>query len=108
MIKGIPVIAAEFQGDVNAMREEADRLRNQLGSVLVILASGTDGAKLLVAATKDLVGEVHAGNIIRKLAPFIGGGGGGRPDMAQAGGNNVDGIANALQAVPTIVAEMLP
>lgn len=108
MIKGIPVIAAEFQGDVNAMREEADRLRNQLGSVLVILASGTDGAKLLVAATKDLVGEVHAGNIIRKLAPFIGGGGGGRPDMAQAGGNNVDGIANALQAVPNIVTEMLP
>ena len=100
-VEGIKVIAAEFNGDMNAMREEADRLRNQLGSGVVVLASGTQGAKILVAATKDLAGKkVHAGNMVRALAKHIGGGGGGRPDMAQAGGKNPEGIPNALAAVP--------
>ncbi len=104
-LNGIKVIAAEFNGDMNAMREEADRLRNQLGSGVVVLASGTQGAKILVAATKDLAGKkVHAGNMVRALAKHIGGGGGGRPDMAQAGGKNPAGIPNALAAVAEIIA----
>ena len=103
-IGGLKVIAAEFNGDMNAMREEADRLRNQLGSGVVVLASGTQGAKILVAATKDLAGKkVHAGNMVRALAKHIGGGGGGRPDMAQAGGKNPAGIPNALAAVPEVL-----
>ncbi len=104
-VNGVKVIAAEFNGDMNAMREEADRLRNQLGSGVVVLASGTQGAKILVAATKDLAGKkVHAGNMVRALAKHIGGGGGGRPDMAQAGGKNPAGIPNALAAVPEVIA----
>ena len=106
IIDGIKVIAAEFDGDMNAMREEADRLRNQLGSGLVVLASGTQGAKILVAATKDLAGKrLHAGNIVRELARHIGGGGGGRPDMAQAGGKNPAGIPDALNAVTTVLTQ---
>jgi len=98
------VIAAEFHGDMNAMREEADRLRNQLGSGVVVLASSTQGAKILVATTKDLAGKtVHAGNMVRALAKHIGGGGGGRPDMAQAGGKNPAGIPNALAAVAEVI-----
>ena len=101
---GIQFIAAEFNGDMNAMREEADRLRNQLGSGVVVLASGTQGAKIMVAATKDLAGSrVHAGNMVRELARYIGGGGGGRPDMAQAGGKNPAGIPDALAAVGTVL-----
>ena len=100
-IDGLKVIAAEFNGDMNAMREEADRLRNQLDSGVVVLASSTQGAKILVAVTKDLAGKkVHAGNMVRSLAKHIGGGGGGRPDMAQAGGKNPAGIPTALAAVP--------
>ncbi len=103
-INGIKVIAAEFHGDMNAMREEADRLRNQLGSGVVVLASSTQGAKILVATTKDLAGKtVHAGNMVRALAKHIGGGGGGRPDMAQAGGKNPAGIPNALAAVAEVI-----
>ena len=104
-VDGLKFIAAEFNGDMNAMREEADRLRNQLGSGVVVLASGTQGAKILVAATKDLAGKkVHAGNMVRALAKHIGGGGGGRPDMAQAGGKNPAGIPNALAAVADVIA----
>jgi len=103
-IDGLKVIAAEFNGDMNAMREEADRLRSQLGSGVVVLASSTQGAKILVAVTKDLAGKtVHAGNMVRTLAKHIGGGGGGRPDMAQAGGKNPAGIPNALAAVPETI-----
>ena len=103
-IDGLKVIAAEFNGDMNAMREEADRLRNQLGSGVVVLASSTQGAKILVAVTKDLAGKtVHAGNMVRSLAKHIGGGGGGRPDMAQAGGKNPAGIPVALAAVPETI-----
>lgn len=103
-IDGIKVIAAEFNGNMDAMREEADRLRNQLGSGVVVLASGTQGAKIMVATTKDLAGtRVHAGNMVRELARYIGGGGGGRPDMAQAGGKNPAGIPDALAAVPGVL-----
>jgi alanyl-tRNA synthetase len=87
------------------MREEADRLRNQLGSGVVVLASATQGAKILVATTKDLAGKkVHAGNMVRALAKHIGGGGGGRPDMAQAGGKDPNGIPSALAAVSEVLS----
>ena len=105
--KWTQVHCTEFNGDMNAMREEADRLRNQLGSGVVVLASGTQGAKILVATTKDLAGKtVHAGNMVRALAKHIGGGGGGRPDMAQAGVKPA-GIPNALAAVADVIASRI-
>lgn len=96
-IGGVNVLATRFDGD---LKKQADRLRDQLGSSLIVLAQAK-GPKvvLLVAATKDLAGSrVHAGNLIKHLSPLIGGGGGGRPDMAQAGGKNPDGIDAALEA----------
>ena len=97
VINGIQIISAEFPGEVGAMREETDRLRDKLGSGVVILGSKAKGVKLIVAVTKDLAGkQVHAGNLIKELAPLIGGGGGGRPDMAQAGGKKPEGLEAAL------------
>jgi alanyl-tRNA synthetase len=104
-INGVKVLAMEIPGDANTLRDEADRLRDQLGSGLVVLGSRSTGAVLVIAATtKDLAGKrVHAGNIVRELARMVGGGGGGRPDMAQAGGPNVDALPDALERVYTLV-----
>ena len=105
-IGGIKVLAAEFDGD---LREQADRLRDQLGTSLVVLAA-TRGPRvqLLVAASKDVAGSrVHAGQMVKEIAPLIGGGGGGRPDMAQAGGKNAAGIPAALERAYSYAAEIL-
>ena len=73
-----------------------------------MLGSRDNGAVILVAATtKDLIGKgVHAGNIIRDIAKLVGGGGGGRPDMAQAGGRNPDALPEALEHVYTLVGTL--
>ena len=85
--------------------DEADRLRDTLGSGVVVLGSREGGAvKLVVTVSKDLAGKrVHAGNLIREIAGMVGGGGGGRPDMAQAGGKNPDALPGALDAVYALV-----
>ncbi len=96
-VGGVKVLAARYDGD---LKEGADRLREQLGTSLVILAR-EQGPKavLCVAATPDLAGaRVHAGKLVKELARHIGGGGGGRPDLAQAGGKDPSGIDAALQA----------
>jgi len=95
-IDGVQVLAAEFDGD---LREQADRLRDQLGTALVILAARRgEKVQLLAAATKDIAGSrVHAGKVIQAIAPLVGGRGGGRPDMAQGGGVDTAGIAAALE-----------
>ena len=98
-VNGITYISAEFTGDPKTLREEADRLRSKLGSAVVVLGSKTKGVKLIAAVTKDLVDRVHAGKLIKEIAPKIGGGGGGRPDMAQAGGKNAEGLTDALEYV---------
>ncbi|MCK6524479.1 DHHA1 domain-containing protein, partial [Myxococcota bacterium] len=104
-INGVKVLAMEIPGDTNTLRDEADRLREQLGSGLVVLGSRSTGSVLLIAATtKDLAGKrVHAGNIVRDLAKMVGGGGGGRPDMAQAGGPNVAALPEALERVYSLI-----
>ncbi|MEC8278041.1 MAG: alanine--tRNA ligase, partial [Myxococcota bacterium] len=77
-INGMKVIAAEFSGSVEAMREEADRLRSKLGSGVVVLGSTLSGVKLIAAVTKDIAGKkAHAGKLIKAISPLIGGGGGG-------------------------------
>ncbi len=104
MINGVAVLAAELPADVNTLRKEADRLRDTLGTALIVLATRQGGVKIIAAATKDVAGKkVHAGNIVREVAKVCGGSGGGRPDMAQAGGKDADKLAEALELVYTLV-----
>jgi len=86
--------------DMNALRNLGDDLKAKIGSGVVVLASDMDGkVNLIVMATDDAVSEgAHAGNIVKKIAPMVGGGGGGRPNMAQAGGKNPAGISEALNS----------
>jgi alanyl-tRNA synthetase len=102
---GVKVLVAEFEGD---LKEQADRLRDQLGSSVVVLASRQNGrVSLLAAASRDVAGRVPAGKIIQEIAPLIGGKGGGRPEMAQAGGTDTSGVPSALKRASAFVGEML-
>ena len=98
-IGGIKVLAAESD-DVKGMREQADKLRDQLGTGVVVLGARPGGKKaiLLVAVTKDLAGRLHAGKLVGELAAKVGGRGGGRPDFAQAGGPDAGALPQALDA----------
>jgi alanyl-tRNA synthetase len=104
-INGIKVVAAEMDADVSALRNEAERLRDQLGTAVVVLGSRAGGSvKLAVLVSKDIAGKkVHAGKLIKQIAQMVGGGGGGRPDMAQAGGRNPDALPGALEKVYDLV-----
>ncbi|MBR3537938.1 MAG: alanine--tRNA ligase [Eubacterium sp.] len=86
--------------DMNELRNLGDEFKAKLGKSVVILASAAgEKVNLLVMASDDAVADgIHAGNIVKKIAPMVGGGGGGRPNMAQAGGKNPAGIADALSA----------
>ena len=97
-IKVLPVKVKDI--DMNALRNLGDDLKSKLGTAVVILASDmADKVNLIVMATDDAVkAGAHAGNIVKKIAPMVGGGGGGRPNMAQAGGKNPAGIDDALAA----------
>ncbi len=90
------------------LRNLADSLRQKLGSGVVVLGMETGGkATLLVAVTADLEKRVHAGNLVKELAPIVGGRGGGRPNLAQAGGPDADRIDEALSRVGEILAGQL-
>ena len=104
-VEGIKVLAAELDADANVLRDEADRLRDKLGSGVVVLASRDEASvKLVVTVSKDLAGKrVHAGKLIKQVAGMVGGGGGGRPDMAQAGGRKPAQLPEALEAVYGLV-----
>ncbi len=92
----------------HALRTLADSLRERLGSGIVVLAADNDGkAALVVSVTRDLTDRVHAGNVIRTLAPIIGGRGGGRPDFAQAGGRQPDKVGALFTECRTLVASLL-
>ncbi len=104
-IDGVKVLATQVEADnPKALREVADSLRERLGSGVLVLGAQAEGkAMLLAAVSKDLTSRFHAGNLVKTLAPLVGGSGGGRPDMAQAGGQNPAGLAQALaQAVELI------
>jgi alanyl-tRNA synthetase len=106
LIDGVKVLAAEINADAKVMREEADRLRDTLGTCVVVLAArDPDGVRLLVAVSKDLAGSrYNAGKIIGALAAMVGGKGGGRPDLAQAGGKEPARVPEMLAAVPQVIA----
>ncbi len=103
-VNGVKVLAVRAEGDGKALRELADNLREKLGRGVVALASEHDGkAVLLVAVTKDLTGIVKAGELVKDAARLIGGSGGGKPDIAQAGGADPSGIERALARVVELV-----
>src|SRR4030095_9300345 len=87
-VKGAKVLAVALDGaDVKALRETMDKLKDKLKSAAIVLASVTDGKVTLIAGvTNDLTGKVKAGELVNHVAQQVGGKGGGRPDMAQAGG----------------------
>ncbi len=104
-VNGVTVLATKVDGlDDKGLRDMADRLRDRIKSGIVVLAAAQgDKAMLLAAVTKDLVGTYHAGNIIKRLAPIVGGGGGGRPDFAQAGGKDPTKLDAAVAAAYELV-----
>ena len=103
-VNGVKVLAVRAEGDGKALRELADKLREKLGRGVVALASAHDGkAVLLVAVTKDLTGILKAGDLVKDAARLIGGSGGGKPDIAQAGGADPAGIDRALERVVELV-----
>ncbi len=104
-INGVNVIASRVEGvDQKALREMADTLRDKHQPAVVVLGA-TNGAKvsLLAAVSKELGQQYHAGNIIKAIAPLVGGGGGGRPDFAQAGGKDPARLDEALQKVYELI-----
>ncbi len=108
-LDGITVLASRVEGvDEKALREMADRLREKVGSGIVVLGLAQEEKVFLLAAvTKDLTEKYHAGEILKKIAPLVDGGGGGRPDFAQAGGKNPSGLDLALAKVHDLVKEGL-
>lgn len=109
-ISGLDYIAYRVENmDMNSLRNLGDKLKDSLGSGVVVLAS-VENEKIyfLSMVTKDLVKKgVHAGNIIREVAKIAGGGGGGRPDMAQAGGKDISKVNEALNEVPSILEKQV-
>jgi len=91
------------------LREMGDRIRDKLGSGVVVLGGVyQDKAALLVMVSKDLTDKLKAGVIIKDISKLVGGSGGGRPDMAQAGGPHPDKLDDALGAAPGIIKRLLP
>src|SRR5262249_28993677 len=105
VVKGVKGIAAEVQNvDREGLRQLVDSLRQKLGSGVVALGAPENGKVALIAGvTKDLTAKVHAGKLIGVLAEKLGGKGGGRPDLAEAGGKDTAGLKTALQTVPSLV-----
>jgi alanyl-tRNA synthetase len=106
-VNGIKVLAATMEGaDVATLREAMDKLKDKLGTAAIVLSSVIDGKVSLIAGvTKDATGKVKAGELVNFVAQQVGGKGGGRPDMAQAGGTDPSGLPNALAAVAGWVGE---
>jgi alanyl-tRNA synthetase len=94
--------------DAKGLRETIDRLKDKLGRAAIVLATVADNKVTLIAGvTKDLMGQVPAGELVNQVAIRVGGKGGGRPDMAQAGGNDPSGLEAALADVPRWVETRL-
>ena len=108
-IKGVKVIVGEVQNvDREGLRQLVDALRQKLGSGVVALGTPENGKVALIAGvTKDLTAKVHAGKLIQALAKQVGGSGGGRPDLAEAGGKDTSALKTALQSVPALLEALL-
>ncbi len=109
-VQGVKLLASSVSGvDMNGLRDLGDQLKEKLGGGVVVLASENDGKVNLIAmATDDAIRRgAHAGNLIKGIAAKVGGGGGGRPNMAQAGGKNPAGIAAALTEAKSVLENQL-
>ena len=109
-VKGVKVLAARVDGvDMNGLRDLGDQLKEKLGEGVVVLASAADGKVSLMATATDgaMKAGAHAGNLIKAIAVCVGGGGGGRPNMAQAGGKNPAGIDEALAKVTEVLEDQM-
>jgi alanyl-tRNA synthetase len=109
-VDGIRLIARQVDGlEKSALRGLADSLKERVGSGVVILASEQEGkVALVVSMTKDLTGRMHAGRLVRELAPIVGGGGGGgRPDFAEAGGKDPSKIGKLIDRAPEVLRGLL-
>ena len=108
-IKGVKVIAAQLESvDRETMRKLVDSLRQKMGSGVVVLGTADDGkVALLVGVTKDLTSRLHAGKIVQVIAKEVGGSGGGRPDLAEAGGKDTSQLKTALDHVVPLIDQML-
>jgi alanyl-tRNA synthetase len=112
VVKGVKVIAAEVQDmDREGLRQLVDSLRQKIGSGVVALGVPNDGppprVDLIAGVTKDLTAKVHAGKLIQAIAQKVGGSGGGRPDLAEAGGKDTLGLKSALSSIPSLLEEWL-
>ena len=109
-VKGLSFLAARIEGvDMNGLRELGDQMKEKLGEGVIVLASAVDGkVSLMAMATEGAVKQgAHAGNLIKGIASLVGGGGGGRPNMAQAGGKNPAGIDEAIGKVKEVLEAQL-
>ena len=108
-IKGVKVVVGEVSNvDREGLRQLVDSLRQKLGSGVVALGMPDDGKVALIAGvTKDLTAKVHAGKLIQALAKLVGGSGGGRPDLAEAGGKDTSALKSALESVPGLLEPLL-
>ena len=105
-VKGVKLLATSVAGvDMNGLRELGDQLKEKLGEGVVVLASECEGKVNLIAMVTEEVMKkgAHAGNLIKGIAALVGGGGGGRPNMAQAGGKNPAGISDAIAKVAEVL-----
>ena len=106
-VNGVKLLALQTDGvDMNGLRDLGDQLKEKLGEGIVVLASVLDGkVSLMATATEGAMKKgAHAGNLIKGIAGLVGGGGGGRPNMAQAGGKNPQGVGEALKKAVDVVS----
>ncbi len=109
-VKGVKLLATAVKGvDMNGLRDLGDKLKTKLGEGVIVLISEADGKVNLVTMATDgaLAKGAHAGNLVKAIAPKVGGGGGGRPNMAQAGGKNPAGIQDALSEAEKVLEGQL-
>lgn len=109
-VNGIKLLTATLDGaDINMLRNTMDSLKDKLGSAVIVLATteGNDKITLLAGVTKDLTGKIKAGDVVNHVAQQVGGKGGGRPDLAQAGGTDVAGLNSAISNVFSFVSRKL-
>jgi len=108
-INGVKTLITQLEGvEAKALRGMVDELKNKMGSGIIMLATANEGKVSLIAGvTKDLTGKVKAGELVNLVAQQVGGKGGGRPDMAQAGGSQPENIASAIESVQPWLVEKL-
>jgi alanyl-tRNA synthetase len=108
-VSGVKVVSAQLDGlDRKGLMDAVDKLKNQLGNAVVVLASVEDGKIILISGvSKDLSKKLSAGELMKEISAAVGGKGGGRPDMAQGGGPNVADLQKSLEKVQIWVASKL-